>query len=77
MPRTVSCRARGRCLLLILTKDALAKASQEYPKVAESIALIAQERFSSYVKQKNNAVKVDFGEEIKLGITQTDLKTVS
>ncbi len=61
VPRTVTCRAHGKCLLLILTKDALTKASEEYPHVADSIGLIAQERFSSYVKQQNLAVKIEFG----------------
>lgn len=76
VPRTVTCRARAKCLLLILTKDALTKASEEYPHVADMIGLIAQERFSSYVKQRNNAVKVDFAEEINLSLTQNSLKEV-
>jgi CRP-like cAMP-binding protein len=76
VPRTVTCRAKAKCLLLILTKDALTRASEEYPHVADSIGLIAQERFSSYIKQRNNAVRVDFAEEINLSLTQTSLKEV-
>jgi CRP-like cAMP-binding protein len=76
VPRTVTCRAKAKCLLLVLTKDALTRASEEYPHLADSIGLIAQERFSSYVKQRNNGLKVDFAEEINLSLTQTSLKEV-
>ncbi|KAJ1558403.1 hypothetical protein HK096_001296 [Nowakowskiella sp. JEL0078] len=76
VPRTASCRARGRCVILILTKEKLHKAVEPYPKVADAIALIAEERFQSYVKQKETEVEVDFGDELKLGITKDDLQNV-
>ena len=62
---------------MILTKDSLAKAVDGYPSISESITAIAQERFSSYVKQKKAEQKVDFGDEINLSMTQNDLKNVS
>ncbi|KAJ3118719.1 hypothetical protein HK098_005849 [Nowakowskiella sp. JEL0407] len=76
VPRTATCRAKGRCVILILTKEKLHRAVEPYPKVAEAIALIAEERFQSYVKQKEAAADMEFGEELKLGITKDDLQNV-
>nr|KAJ3422097.1 hypothetical protein HK105_001173 [Polyrhizophydium stewartii] len=43
---------------------------------ALSIAQIAEERFSSHIKQTDSAMNVEFGEELKVGITQNDLKSI-
>ncbi|KAJ3414709.1 hypothetical protein HDV05_006146 [Chytridiales sp. JEL 0842] len=74
VPRTASCRARGRCLILALTKEKLQSILQGYPKVAETISMIAEERFLMHMKQKEEDMKVDFAEELKLGMTNKDLK---
>ncbi|KAJ3210512.1 hypothetical protein HDU67_005243, partial [Dinochytrium kinnereticum] len=76
VPRTASCRARGRCIILTLTKDKLEKLMEGHPKVAEAIGMIAEERFALHMKQQDSAVKVEFGKELKLGITNRDLKSV-
>ncbi|KAJ3092078.1 hypothetical protein HK102_010988 [Quaeritorhiza haematococci] len=73
VPRTASCRSRGRSVLLILTKEKLKKVASKFPAAAETIRLIAEERFASFVKQQEFAVKMDFDEELKLGITKDDL----
>ncbi|KAJ8327512.1 SCF ubiquitin ligase complex subunit [Batrachochytrium dendrobatidis] len=76
IPRTVSCRARGRSILLVLTKESLEKAVEPYPRIAVSIAQIAEERYTSHIKQVESSVQVEFGEELKIGVTQQDLKTI-
>ncbi|KAJ3022550.1 hypothetical protein HKX48_005868 [Thoreauomyces humboldtii] len=76
VPRTASCRARGRCIVLTLTKGALQKAAALHHEVADKIRLIAEERFATYVKQKDSAMLVEFGQELRLGMTQADLKKV-
>ncbi|KAJ3098251.1 hypothetical protein HDU97_004173 [Phlyctochytrium planicorne] len=76
VPRTASCRARGRCIILNLTKEKLEKLLEGYPQVSEAIAMIAQERFSLHMKQEKSSMKVEFGKEIQLGITNKDLKSV-
>lgn len=63
--------------MLILTKEALAKALEPYPKIAQSIARIAEERYSTHLKKKEQAFEDQFGEELKLSITQADLQNVS
>ncbi|KAI9206670.1 uncharacterized protein BJ171DRAFT_16301 [Polychytrium aggregatum] len=76
VPRTASCRASGRSIILTLTKDRLQKCVKDYPKVAEAISHIAEERFASYMKQKEEQHEVEFGEELKLSMTNDDLKSV-
>ncbi|KAI8822469.1 cyclic nucleotide-binding-like protein [Fimicolochytrium jonesii] len=76
VPRTASCRARGRCILATLTKDALQAAVVDHPEAADRIRTIAEERFSSYLKQKERKVLVEFGQELALGMTQSDLKKI-
>ncbi|KAJ3168607.1 hypothetical protein HDU88_001499 [Geranomyces variabilis] len=76
VPRTASCRARGRCIILTLTKDGLQKAVLNHPEVAETIQSIAEERFASYMKQMETSMLVEFGQELKLGMTQNDLKKI-
>ncbi|KAI8843134.1 cyclic nucleotide-binding-like protein [Chytridium lagenaria] len=76
VPRTASCRARGRCIILALTKEKLQRVMEGYPKVAEAIAMIAEERFALHMKQQDSAMKVEFGKELKLGITNKDLKSI-
>ncbi|KAL2915353.1 SCF ubiquitin ligase complex subunit [Polyrhizophydium stewartii] len=63
-------------ILLTLTKESLSKAVAPYPRIALSIAQIAEERFSSHIKQTDSAMNVEFGEELKVGITQNDLKSI-
>lgn len=41
-----------------------------------TIRQIAEERFASYMKQKESSMHMEFGQELKLGITQNDLKKV-
>jgi hypothetical protein len=62
---------------LALTKEKLQSVLQDYPKVADAISMIAEERFSMHMKQKEESVKVEFAEELKLGMTNRDLKRVS
>ena len=62
---------------MTLTKDALKQAVAAHPNVAATIGHIAEERFASYTKQQDEDMYVNFGEELKLGMTQTDLKAVS
>ncbi|KAJ3040797.1 hypothetical protein HDV00_010412 [Rhizophlyctis rosea] len=76
VPRTATCRARGRCIILTLTKDALKRAVADNPHVASTIANIAEERFSNYMKQKEGDMVVEFGEELKLGMDHSDLKKI-
>ncbi|TPX67579.1 hypothetical protein SpCBS45565_g03716 [Spizellomyces sp. 'palustris'] len=76
VPRTASCRARGRCVVLTLTRESLAMAIQRHPEVATAIRYIAEERFASYMKQRESSMLVEFGEELKLGMTQNDLKKI-
>ncbi|KAJ3114981.1 Kinesin-like protein kif27 [Phlyctochytrium bullatum] len=61
---------------MTLTKDKLEKLLEGYPKVAEAIAMIAEERFALHMKQQESSMKVEFGKELKLGITNRDLKSV-
>ncbi|KAJ3340353.1 hypothetical protein HDU93_007078 [Gonapodya sp. JEL0774] len=76
VPRTVSCRTRGRCILMSLTKDKLAKVLESHPEASESLRLIAAERFQNYIKQQERKINVAFGEELKLGMTKEDLQKV-
>ncbi|KAJ3277606.1 hypothetical protein HK104_003166, partial [Borealophlyctis nickersoniae] len=76
VPRTATCRAKGRCILLTLTKDAMKRAIEGHPQAAFAITQIAEERFTGYMKAKEDNVHVDFGEELQLGMTQSDLKKV-
>lgn len=63
--------------MLILTKEALAKALEPYPKIAQSIARIAEERYSTHLKKKEIAIEDQFGEELQLSITQNELQNFS
>lgn len=63
--------------MLILTKEALAKALEPYPKIAQSISRIAEERYSSHLKKKASSFEEEFGDELKLTITQSELQNVS
>ncbi|KAJ3077161.1 hypothetical protein HDU98_007546 [Podochytrium sp. JEL0797] len=76
VPRTASCRAYGRCMILALTKERLQRVLQLYPKVAEAISILAEERYASHMKQKQAAMKVDFEDEINLSVTSEDLKKI-
>ncbi|KAJ3159299.1 hypothetical protein HDU86_001902 [Geranomyces michiganensis] len=76
VPRTASCRARGRCIILTLTKSGLEKAAANHPEVASTIQSIAEERFSSYMKQMESSMLIEFGQELRLGMTQIDLKKI-
>ncbi|KAJ3050221.1 hypothetical protein HK097_008814 [Rhizophlyctis rosea] len=76
VPRTATCRARGRCIILTLTKDALKRAVADNPSAATTIANIAEERFASYMKQKEGDIVIEFGEELKLGMDHSDLKKI-
>lgn len=62
---------------MTLTKDALKRAVADHPHVASTIQHIAEERFASYMKQKEGDIKIEFGEELKLGMDHSDLKKVS
>ncbi|KAJ3228248.1 hypothetical protein HDU81_006252, partial [Chytriomyces hyalinus] len=74
VPRTASCRAYGRCMILALTKERLQKVLQLYPKVAEAISILAEERYAAHMKQKQAAMTVDFEDEINLSVTSDYLK---
>ncbi|KAJ3175998.1 hypothetical protein HK101_010525 [Irineochytrium annulatum] len=76
VPRTASCRAKGRCVILALTKEKLQGVMEGYPEVAGTIALMAEERFALHMKQQESEVKVEFGDEIKVGMTNKDLKNI-
>ncbi|KAI9353604.1 cyclic nucleotide-binding-like protein [Obelidium mucronatum] len=76
VPRTASCRAYGRCMILALTKERLQRVLQLYPKVAEAISILAEERYASHMKQKQAAMKVDFEDEINVTVTSEDLKKI-
>ncbi|KAI9331646.1 hypothetical protein DFJ73DRAFT_781474 [Zopfochytrium polystomum] len=76
VPRTASCRADGRCLILVLTKDKLASILAAYPAVAASINMIAEERFAMHIKQQEAAVRVEFGQEIHVAMTSSDLRNI-
>ncbi|KAH9244591.1 hypothetical protein BASA81_017998 [Batrachochytrium salamandrivorans] len=76
VPRTVSCRAHGRAILLTITKESLEKAVAPYPRIAHSISQIAEERYSSHIKQVESSVSVDFSDELRIGVTQQDLKLI-
>ncbi|KAJ3244442.1 hypothetical protein HDU78_010986 [Chytriomyces hyalinus] len=76
VPRTASCRAYGRCMILALTKERLQKVLQLYPKVAEAISILAEERYAAHMKQKQAAMTVDFEDEINLSVTSDDLKKI-
>ncbi|KAJ1340751.1 hypothetical protein BSLG_004845 [Batrachochytrium salamandrivorans] len=73
---TVSCRAHGRAILLTITKESLEKAVAPYPRIAHSISQIAEERYSSHIKQVESSVSVDFSDELRIGVTQQDLKLI-
>ena len=75
--RTVSCRSNGKSIILTLTKEALDAALAPYPQIAKSIALIAEQRYSSHMKKKESAVNEEFGEELNLCITHNELQNVS
>lgn len=76
VPRTATCIASKRSIILTLTKDKLKNLLEGYPDVAKEIALIAEERFSSFVKGKDAEIHYEFGEELSLGISKDDLKNV-
>ena len=59
------------------TEDKLRTVLQSYPNVAAMIKLTAKERYSTYVKQQENDIGVEFGEELASGITRESLQTVS
>jgi hypothetical protein len=75
--RTVSCRSRGRSIILILTKENLQRALEPYPQISHSISQIAEERYSNHCKYHKEKVEIEFGEELQVGITQNELKSVS
>jgi CRP-like cAMP-binding protein len=60
-----------------LTKEALAKALEPYPKIAQSISMMAEQRYANHIKKKENAVVDEFGDELLLAITQQELQNVS
>ncbi|TPX33320.1 hypothetical protein SmJEL517_g03772 [Synchytrium microbalum] len=76
VPRTASCRTRTRCIIRILTKEALSNLLKDFPISAKAIALVAEERFSNYVKQQDQNVEVEFSEELQVGITKNDLQNI-
>lgn len=76
VPRTATCRARGRCLLLSLTKDKLEEVMSAYPAVREAVGMIAAERFAAYEKQTKQKMNVDFQDEMAVAITKEDLRMV-
>ncbi|KAI9326481.1 hypothetical protein DFJ73DRAFT_965112 [Zopfochytrium polystomum] len=76
VPRTASCRTNGRCLILALTKDKLGSILAEYPKVAESINMIAEERYAMHKKQREAAFKVDFAQELDMAVTNNELRNI-
>jgi CRP-like cAMP-binding protein len=77
VPRTVSCRSKGKSIILTLTKEALDDALKPYPQIAKSIALIAEERYESHLKKRESSVGEEFGEELNLAITYNELREVS
>ncbi|KAJ3114467.1 hypothetical protein HK100_001653 [Physocladia obscura] len=76
VPRTASCRAFGRCMILALTKERLQRVLKLYPKVNEAISILAEERYQAHMKQQQAAMKVDFEDEINLSVTSKDLKKI-
>ncbi|KAJ3392721.1 hypothetical protein HDU92_008224 [Lobulomyces angularis] len=76
VPRTATCRSNGRSIALILTKEKFAKAMAACPQAARVISLLAQERFSSYIKQQESKVEIDFGDELNMAVTKDDLQNV-
>jgi len=76
VPRTATCFASKKSIILTLTKENLKKLLENYPSVAHEIALIAEERFSSFVKSQDAEIKYEFGEELSLGISRDQIKNV-
>jgi len=76
VPRTATCFASKKSIILTLTKENLKKLLENYPSVAQEIALIAEERFSSFVKSQDAEIKYEFGEELSLGISRDQIKNV-
>ncbi|KAL6600666.1 camp-binding domain-like protein [Neocallimastix sp. 'constans'] len=77
VPRTATCFASKKSIILTLTKENLKKLLENYPSVAQEIALIAEERFSSFVKSQDAEIKYEFSEELSLGISKDQIKNVS
>jgi len=76
VPRTATCFASKKSIILTLTKENLKKLLENYPSVAQEIALIAEERFSSFVKSQEAEINYEFGEELSLGISRDQIKNV-
>ncbi|KAJ3376982.1 hypothetical protein HDU84_009200, partial [Entophlyctis sp. JEL0112] len=76
VPRTASCRAYVRCMILALTKERLERVLQLYPKVSEAINILAEERYAAHIKQTQAAMKVDFEDEINVSVTSEDLRKI-
>lgn len=74
VPRTASCRCNGRCIVLVLLKEKFYASMSLSPKASRAITLMAEERFSHYVKAKQT---IEFGEELTLCITSSDLNKVN
>ena len=73
MGRTASCRAKGRVITLMLTKQTFDEFLAQYPDIANGIAQIAEERFHAYLATQKVS---SFGQELKISITSNDLKNV-
>ncbi|KAG5457335.1 MAG: hypothetical protein BJ554DRAFT_2684, partial [Olpidium bornovanus] len=74
--RTATCRARGKCLILALTKAKFAEIAEDYPSVSAAIKLVAEERLAVFEKQAAKNVNVNFPDEARVGITYEDLRSV-
>jgi F-box/leucine-rich repeat protein 7 len=76
MPRTVSCRSRGKSIILTLTKESLDNALKPYPEIEKSIATIAKARLQMHMKKIESQVTDHFGKELTIFITQQELQNV-
>jgi CRP-like cAMP-binding protein len=76
IPRTASCRAKGKTIIMVLTKEKLEKVAMSNAEVSKAIAHIAEERYQLYKKQMEAEINCDFGDEVALGITKEELKNV-
>ncbi|KAI8902399.1 hypothetical protein BC833DRAFT_573403 [Globomyces pollinis-pini] len=76
IPRTVSCRSRGKSIILVLTKEEFHKTLEPYPQIAASIALIAEQRYALHVKKVESNVNDTFGEELHTCMTQNELRNI-
>jgi CRP-like cAMP-binding protein len=61
---------------LTLTKESLDATLKPYPLIEKSIALIAEERYSTHLKKKESMLSDKFGEELTACITQNELQNV-